>query len=241
MALDDRTSSRTLFGKPADAVDDHFYMKDLSVLYHKYDRIAPDCKKVCVAEYASSCRGNGGDVVGNFGDALGDATFMLGCEKNSERMWWTGYGNYAGLLGHGNFGPCLVWNDAVSSFATPSYYAQKMLFSDNPGTRILPFTENSSRCYWSASMAIESGKTDVLLKVVNKSAEAEPVTVTLANAGKIAPVGHSSTLKGVLDAENTLAKPDNVVPAAGTFTAGSTFNYVFPPGSVTVLRIECSR
>ena len=41
---------------------------------------------------------------------------MLGCEKNSERMWWTGYGNYAGLVGHGDFGPCIVWNDAVSGF-----------------------------------------------------------------------------------------------------------------------------
>ena len=65
---------------------------------------------------------------------------MLGCEKNSERMWWTGYGNYAGLIDHGNFGPCIVWNDAVSSFASPSYYMQKMLFTDNQGTRVLPFT-----------------------------------------------------------------------------------------------------
>ena len=26
--------------------------------------------KICVAEYASSMNGNGGDVIGNFGDAL---------------------------------------------------------------------------------------------------------------------------------------------------------------------------
>ena len=80
-----------------------FILKDLSGLYNKYDSIDPACKKICVAEYASSIKGNGGDVIGNFGDALGDAVFMLGCEKNSERMWWTGYGNYGGLAGTWKF------------------------------------------------------------------------------------------------------------------------------------------
>ena len=135
-----------------------FTQKDLSVLYHKYDSIDPAWKKICVAEYASSVAGNGGNVIGNFGDALGDAAFMLGCERNSERMWWTGYGNYAGFVGHGNFGPCIVWNDAVSNFASPSYYMQKMLFSDNQGTRVLPFTQNTAHCFWSASVDTASGK-----------------------------------------------------------------------------------
>ena len=115
-------------GSSFDFTDEHFYRGDLSNLYNRYDSIDPACKKICVAEYASSIKGNGGDVPGNFGDALSDAVFMLGCEKNSERMWWTGYGNYAGLVGHGNFGPCIVWNDAVSSFVTPAYHMQKMLF-----------------------------------------------------------------------------------------------------------------
>jgi hypothetical protein len=145
----DNALSRT-FGNSVDFVDEHFYLKDLSGLYNKYDSIDPACKRICVAEYASSIHGNGGDVIGNFGDALGDAVFMLGCERNSERMWWTGYGNYGGLLGHGNFGPCIVWNDAVTNFATPSYYTQKMLFADNAGTRVLPFTQNTANCYWSA-------------------------------------------------------------------------------------------
>jgi hypothetical protein len=89
-----RNPSQT-FGQPVDFVDEHFYLKDLSSYYRQYERIDPACQRICVAEYASS--------------------IMLGCEKNSERIWWTGYGNYAGFAGHGDFGPCLVWNDAVSS------------------------------------------------------------------------------------------------------------------------------
>jgi hypothetical protein len=44
--------------------DRGFYLKDLSLMYSKYDSIDPACKKICVAEYASSIKGNGGNVIG---------------------------------------------------------------------------------------------------------------------------------------------------------------------------------
>ncbi|MCK9410794.1 MAG: carbohydrate binding domain-containing protein [Prolixibacteraceae bacterium] len=229
--------SHTL-GNPVDFVDEHFYKKDLSLLYNKYDSIDPACKKICVAEYATSIKGNGGNVIGNFGDALGDAVFMLGCEKNSERMWWTGYGNYAGVVGHSDYGPCIVWNDAVSSFVTPSYYMQKMLFSDNQGTHVLPFTQNTANCFWSASVDTESGKNDVLLKVANNKVASETVTISLKGVGKVNPVGQFTVLTGTLDAENSISNPTKVIPSAGTFTAGNAFIYTFPANSVSVLRIS---
>jgi hypothetical protein len=218
-------------------VDEHFYLKDLSGLYNKYDSIDPACKKICVAEYASSVYGNGGNVFGNFGDALGDAAFMLGCEKNSERIWWTGYGNYAGFAGHGDFGPCIVWNDAVSSFASPSYYMQKMLFSDNQGTRVLPFTQNTANCYWSASIDTESGKNDLILKMANNKSTSVLVKIMLKGAVKVDPLGHSTTLAGAPDDENSLVDPIKVAPTSGTLSAATSFKYLFPAYSVTVLRI----
>ena len=229
--------SRT-YGNSLDYTDEHFYRRDLSTLYNRYDSIDPACKKICVAEYASSIKGNGGNVIGNFGDALGDAVFMLGCEKNSERMWWTGYGNYAGFVGHGNFGPCIVWNDAVSCFASPSYYMQKMLFTENQGSRVLPFTQNTANCYWSASIDNESEKNDILLKVVNNKGTSESVNITLNGVGKVDPEGHSSTLTGAPADENSLENPDKVVPARGTFAAGNSFKYLFQANSVSVLRIR---
>jgi alpha-L-arabinofuranosidase len=226
------------FGNSVDFVDEHFYLKDLSVLYNKYDSIDPACKKICVAEYASSINGNGGKVVGNFGDAIGDAVFMLGCEKNSERIWWTGYGNYASVVEYGDFGPCIVWNDAVSNFGSPSYYMQKMLFSDNQGTRLLPFTHNSKNCFWSASVDNGSGKNDILLKVANNQGTAESVDITLIGADKIDRVGQSTSLTGAPDDENSIENPTKVAPSEGTFIAGTRFKYVFPAYSVTVLRIR---
>jgi alpha-N-arabinofuranosidase len=228
-------------GDVVDFVDQHFYMKTLSGLYQKFDTIDPAWKKVCVAEYASSIHGNGANVIGNFGDALGDAVFMLGSERNSQHMWWTGYGNYAGLVGHGNFGPCIVWNDAVSSFVSPSYYIQKMLFSDNPGTRIVPFAQNTTHCFWSASIDTAFEKNDILLKVVNKSGVSEAVDITLKGAVMVDRAGHSTTLTGAPEDENSLANPTKVVPRKGTFTAGIGFKYRFPAYSVTVLRIGFSK
>jgi alpha-L-arabinofuranosidase len=162
---------------------------------------------------------------------------MLGCEKNSEKIWWTGYGNYSGLIDHGNFGPCLVWNDAVACFATPSYYMQKMMFIDNKGTRVLPFTQNNSNCYWSASVDTESGKNDILIKVVNKSEASESVLITLKGAGKVNPSGHFTVFTGKPDSENSIANPTMISPTSGRFAASNSFTYLFPAYSATILRI----
>jgi alpha-N-arabinofuranosidase len=225
-------------GLHVDYTDEHFYLKDLSVMYDKYDSIVPECKKICVAEYASSVKGNGGKVIGNYGDALGDAAFMLGCEKNSERIWWSGYGNYAGVVDHADFGPCIVWNDAVSCFCSPSYYMQKMLFSDNQGTNVLPFRQNSKNCYWSTSIDQNGGKKDVLIKVVNKSAEPEKVKIELNGAEKVNANGKYSQLTGLPEDENSLAVPQKIYPRNGNFKAGKSFEYQFPAYSVTLLRVS---
>ncbi len=224
-------------GNSVDFVDEHFYLKDLSGLYRKYDTIDPACKKICVAEYASSIGGNGGNITGNFGDALSDAAFMLGCERNSERMWWTGYGNYAGLLGHGNFGPCIVWNDAVTCFASPSYYMQKMLFTDNAGTRTLPVNLDAGGCYCSASVYTQEGKNELILKIVNMNETGRTIKIVLDGSVKVNPRGHSTVLKGAPGDENSIEDPYKIVPVKGTFAADANFKYLFPAHSATVLRI----
>lgn len=225
-------------GNQFDFTDEHFYRNDLSEFYNKYDSVNPICKKICVAEYASSIHGNGGDVIGNHRDAVNDAVFMLGCEKNSEKMWWTGYGNYGGIVDHSNFGPCIVWNDAVSCFATPSYYMQKMLFADNQGTRILPFSQSLANCYCSTSIDRESGRNDILIKIANNSDIPETVNISLKGATKVDTEGHSLTLTGLPDDENTLQNPTKVVPLEDNFVAGNSFTYNFPAWSVSVLRIH---
>jgi alpha-L-arabinofuranosidase len=235
-------SSSTANGCKMDYTDEHFYPglteEHFHRAYGKYDTINSDVGKICVAELANQTQGCAPNEIGNHKDAVRDAVFQLGCEKNSARMWWTGYGNYAGLVGHGDYGPCLIWNDAVSYFCTPSYYGQKILFSDNPGTQILPFTQNTANCYWSASVDTEAGKNDVLLKVANPTPASESADIILKGVVKVDSKGLSTTLKGAPDDENSLDNPTRVIPTKGNFIAGTNFKYSFPAWSVTVLRIK---
>jgi hypothetical protein len=114
---------------------------------------------------------------------------------------------------------------------------QKMMFIDNAGTKVLPFTQNTSNCVWSASVDTESGKNDILLKVINKSAIPESVLITLNGSGKVNPSGHFSMLNGTPDSENSLSNPTLIVPTSGTFPAGKSFTYLFPAYSATIIRI----
>jgi hypothetical protein len=224
-------------------VDCHGLDDNNSDRYSYFDSANCDkgISKFMIQEYCSSHDGMSANVVSDFSDALADGIYMLGCEKNSARMWWTGFGNFGSIVDHGDFGCNLLNFDAVSCFACPGYYMQKMLFSDNPGTRVLPFTQNSTNCYWSASIDTESGKKDVLLKVVNNKSISETVNITLKGAVKVDPQGHFSALTGASDDKNSLADPFKIVPVTGTFVAGKRFLYILPAYSVTVLRIGLKR
>jgi alpha-L-arabinofuranosidase len=118
---------------------------------------------------------------------------------------------------------------------------QKMLFSDNQGTRVLPFTQTTAHCFWSASVDTASGRNDILLKVANKSGTSEAVNITLKGVGKVNSAGRSMTLTGAPEDENSIANPTKVVPSPGTFAAGTSFKYRFPAYSVTLLRIGFSK
>jgi alpha-L-arabinofuranosidase len=170
---------------------------------------------------------------------LSDAIFMLGCEKNSDKMWWTGYGNYGALSGHNDFGPNIVVHNSVSCYGSPSYYMEKMLFADNPGTRVLPF-QTAAKCFWSVSVDNDSGRNDILLKVANNTGISESVNITIKGADKVDRAGHSITLTGAPEDENSLTDPTRVFPSEGTFIADTRFNYVFPAWSITVLRVGVS-
>jgi alpha-L-arabinofuranosidase len=228
------------YGNSADFVDDHFGgNKEASDTgYNQYNSIDPDCKKIVACEYGSAIHGHTNNEIATFEDAIADAIVSLGMEKNSARTWYSGYANYGTVTGHCSYGSCLVVSNSLTSYGIPSYYMQKMLFSDNLGSRILPFTQNSANCYWSASVDTELGKNDILLKAVNNKNRSESVNITLKGVVKVHTEGHSTTLTGAPDDENSLTNPTKVVPSTGTFNAADNFKYNFPTYSITVLRIR---
>ncbi len=120
-----------------DVIDDHYYrsareMERDSGHYDSYNRKGP---KIFVGEWAST----EGSPTPTLNAALGDAAWMTGMERNSDVVVIS---SYAPLLvnvnpGARQWGTNLIGYDALSSFGSPSYYAQQM-FSRNRGDVVLP-------------------------------------------------------------------------------------------------------
>ena len=120
-----------------DLIDDHLYaspaaMRTGSHRFDNYNRANP---KIFMGEWASQ----EGRPTPTFNSALGDAAFLTGLERNADVVQMQ---CYAPLLvnvnpGGSQWNTNLIGYDALHSFGSPSYYAQKM-FSQNRGDRVLP-------------------------------------------------------------------------------------------------------
>jgi alpha-L-arabinofuranosidase len=124
-------------GRTPDVIDDHYYhsARDMEGLAHHYDRTNRDGPKIFVGEWATT----EGKPTPTLNAALGDAAFMTGMERNSDVIVMA---SYAPLLVNVNknasqWGTNLIGYDALTSFGSPSYYAQKM-FNENRGDVVLP-------------------------------------------------------------------------------------------------------
>ncbi len=118
-----------------DVVDDHFYERASKFFddTHHYDKVDRNGPKIFVGEWAT----REGTPTPNFGAALGDAAWMTGMERNSDLIVMAAY---APLLVNVNPGGMqwesdLIGYDAMSSYGSPSYYAQVM-FGSHIGTEV---------------------------------------------------------------------------------------------------------
>jgi alpha-N-arabinofuranosidase len=122
-----------------DLLDDHFYMTIPTALRqaHLYDEYDRNASRIFVGEWATNNPRVGDTPMMAF--ALGDAAWLTGLERNADV---TLMNCYAPLFVNVNPGGRqwavnLIGYDALTSFASPSYYVQKM-FSNNRGDVVLP-------------------------------------------------------------------------------------------------------
>jgi len=220
-------------------VDEHFYRSpdwfpENAGLYDAYDRNGP---KLFVGEYASQSVGVASTKNrNNWKTAMSEAAFMTGLERNADLVVMS---CYAPLFGHKDawqWTPNLIWCDNLRVYGTPNYYVQQ-LFSRNRGDVVLPVQLSKvENLYASATRDEKAG--EIILKVVNATAEAVPVTV---QANGIARTGSKGTVTVLaaskLTDENSLDEPRKISPVSEKITMpGSEFPHTFPPQSFTVLR-----
>ncbi|MFF8653527.1 alpha-L-arabinofuranosidase C-terminal domain-containing protein [Streptomyces huasconensis] len=112
-------------------VDEHYYNSPQWFLenndrYDAYDRSGP---KVFLGEYAS--QGN------TFGNALSEAAFMTGLERNADVVKLASYAPLLANEDYVQWQPNMIWYDNDQSWGSANYETQK-LFMRNVGDEVVP-------------------------------------------------------------------------------------------------------
>jgi alpha-N-arabinofuranosidase len=251
----EQPETKRVHSRKPDVVDEHYYRsvenfeQEAPNRFEKYDRNGP---KIFVGEWASY-----EDIVPwdkksaqlaptpSFKAALGDAAWMTALERNSDLIVMQ---CYAPLLVNVNPGgrqwrPDLIGYDALNSFGSPSYYAQK-LFSTHHGDEILAVdaqdfpTNPIPKLFFDATRDSRTGK--IILKVVNCLGIAQPVKIQINGVAEVAATGKAFVLKaGSPEDTNSIQQPQKIVPVSETADGlGTNFTREFPPYSITVLELE---
>ncbi|HEY1788642.1 MAG TPA: alpha-L-arabinofuranosidase C-terminal domain-containing protein [Verrucomicrobiae bacterium] len=251
-----------------DLMDEHYYrseedMEAHALDYDKYSRT--NHTKFFCGEWATRV----GSPTPNMAGALGDAAWMTGMERNSDIVLISSYAPlFVNVSDIGERGGSMQWRsdligyDALTSYGSPSYYAQVM-FSTHHGDTILatdsqniptqlwqpptrhrngmeqprPPAQQIHKIFFDATRDSQSGT--IYLKMVNTLGTPQPVTVELSGIEKVARTGHAIVLKAASpDDTNSIDQPSKIVPVAMTMHGlGKEFTKVLPPYSITILKL----
>jgi alpha-N-arabinofuranosidase len=247
-----------------DVVDEHYYrsqedMQAHALDYDKYSRT--NRTKIFVGEWATRV----GSPTPNMAGALGDAAWMTGMERNSDIVLMSCYAplfvnvsQTNGLNRSMQWSTDLIGYDALASYGSPAYYAQKM-FSTMHGDEILatdshdvPTREWQPRPQRGVARppqqirevffnATRDSKTGIIyLKVVNAAGAAQRVEIQINGAPKIASEGEVVSLTTTaLDETNSLEQPQKIVPHTERVGGlGTNFSRDFPAYSIAVLKLR---
>jgi len=229
----------------ADIVDEHCYAKpdwffDNTHRYDHYDRHGP---KVFFGEYAAqSDKVVSVENRNNLECALAEAACMTGLERNGDVVRMASYAPLFAHVAGWQWKPDLIWTDNLRSFGTPNYYVQK-LFANNAGDVTVPVkvaAPTVPRLFVSAARDYAAGET--ILKVVNGSSSLVEANLNFAGAQQVGSKVTAYTLTGEVQAENSFMEPKKIFPVTSKVKIESPqFEYIFPPDSLTVLRLKVSQ
>ncbi|MDP2898546.1 MAG: alpha/beta hydrolase-fold protein [bacterium] len=260
--------SQRVHSRVPDLVDEHYYRSQEDMQAHAldYDEYSRTNKtKIFCGEWATRV----GSPTPNMAGALGDAAWMTGMERNSDIVVMSCYAplfvNVSQLNGPNRsmqWSTDLIGYDALTSYGSPAYYAQKM-FSTMHGDEILatdsqniPTREWQPRAFrggtpppprqirevfFSATRDSKSGV--IYLKVVNAAGTPQRVNVQINGAAKIEAEGEAVSLAASSPSDtNSIEQPQKIVPRTEKVdNLSANFSREFPPYSISVLKLRSSR
>ena len=205
-----------------DLYDEHYYRNEDWFLSHglrydSYDRKGP---KVFAGEYA--CHGKNKHKWNHYYTSLLEAAHMTGIERNADIVHMA---TYAPLFAHvegWQWRPDAIWFDNLRSFKSVSYYVQQ-LFATNKGTNVLSLTMDKKPVAGQegqdglfASSVFDKQTGEVIIKVVNTSKSAQPVTINLTGIKGERTAATITLSHNSMDDENTLDNPEKITPKNGS-------------------------
>ena len=219
----------------SDLSDEHYYKSpaDMMDLVHHYDKASRNGPKIFVGEWAT----RSGSPMPNFGDALGDAAWMTGMERNSDLILMA---SYAPLLvnvspGGMEWPTDLIGFDAGTTYVSPSYWAQALFAGHlGEGTAQSSIAGENKRFFYSATV---SQKDKVLhLKLVNASNIDQPLALKLTGVSGTRSAQVTSLHAATFEATNSIADPEAIHPVESTVSVpGSNWTHTVPALTIEVI------
>ncbi|HEX3075471.1 MAG TPA: alpha-L-arabinofuranosidase C-terminal domain-containing protein, partial [Lachnospiraceae bacterium] len=177
-------------------IDEHYYVSpqwfyENTDFYDSYDRSV----KVFAGEYAAHV-GNGMNRpdVCTMEAALAEAAYMTGLERNADVVYLAAYAPLLARVGYTQWSPDLIWFDDKDSYATPSYYVQKM-YSRHMGDYTLQskLTDDTEGLYQTVSFN-ERGN-EIIIKLVNANPDSKEINILINDEYKVKENGAMCVLK----------------------------------------------
>jgi alpha-N-arabinofuranosidase len=178
-----------------DLLDEHFYMPAQESFARPATTTRPTARDRRFL-WASGRRARATPTP-NLEAALGDAAWMTGMERNADLIVMA---SYAPLFVNVNPGGMqwatdLIGYDALSSYGSPSYWAQ-VLFGKYLGTEAVYRDTGQRRPAGFASATRDEKQRKLFVKVVNATSDEAPLTIALKGVGRVKRDAMLITLSG---------------------------------------------
>ncbi len=127
--------------RPVEIMDEHYYQSAAWFIQNAnhYDSYSRNGPKVFVGEYATAFAIPPATFPATLWNAIGEAAWMTGLERNSDVVALASYAPLFCNLNNPSWYPDLIYFNGTQVYGTPSYYVQQM-FSRNRGDVVLPLT-----------------------------------------------------------------------------------------------------
>lgn len=213
-------------------LDEHYYEPKEYFINNQanYDNYPRDRKtKVYLGEYAAKDR--------KLQDALAEALYLLGVERNGDVVAMTSYAPLFAKKHHESWNPDLIYFDNSNVILTCSYYVQQM-FGTTSGNYYYGdvATIKGGDKYQGTSCVLNTEKRELYIKLVNAAGEAKDASIDLSRF-KIKSKATITTMSGQPEQQNYFdAQP--VAPVTKDIKMSKKMTLSVEPYSCSVIRVK---